>query len=115
MFCMLVPIGFEGTKEEFKSNTIILHIQIKKRLPVCPKCGKRHLVKNGYRFRDFIGLPGHYFIHAGTSGPVTVPHRLINSEHFSRFVFQNKNFSPLMPINCLINCPINSVQFVFNS
>ena len=21
---------------------------------------------------------GHYFIHAGTSGPVTVPHRLIN-------------------------------------
>ncbi|MDD6537995.1 MAG: hypothetical protein PUF26_02590, partial [Bacteroidales bacterium] len=25
----------------------------------------------------------------------------------------SKKFSPLMPINCLINCPINSVQFVF--
>ena len=25
----------------------------------------------------------------------------------------SKKFSPLMPINCLINCPINTVQFVF--
>ena len=24
---------------------------------VCPKCGKCHLVKNGYRIRDFVGLP----------------------------------------------------------
>ena len=31
-----------------------------------------------------------------------------NSE---QFVFQNKNFSPLMPINCLINCPINFWTF----
>ena len=37
------------------------------------------------------------------------------SEHFARLVSKNKNFSPLMPINCLINCPINSVQFVNNS
>ena len=22
-----------------------------------PKCGHRHLVKNGFRIRDFIGLP----------------------------------------------------------
>ena len=49
--------SLECTKEEFKCNTIILHVQSKKRLSVCPKCGKRHLVKNGYRFRDFIGLP----------------------------------------------------------
>ena len=28
---------------------------------------------------------------------------------------KQENVSPLMPINCLINCPINSVQFVFNS
>ena len=28
---------------------------------------------------------------------------------------KTRNVSPLMPINCLINCPINSVQFVFNS
>lgn len=49
--------SLECTKEEYKGNTIILHVQSKKRLSVCPKCGKRHLVKNGYRFRDFIGLP----------------------------------------------------------
>lgn len=45
------------TKEEYKGNTIILHVEAKKRLSVCPKCGKRHLVKNGYRLRDFVGLP----------------------------------------------------------
>ena len=49
--------SLECTKEEYKGNTIILHVQSKKRLSVCPKCAKRHLVKNGYRFRDFIGLP----------------------------------------------------------
>ena len=49
--------SLECTKEEYKGNTIILHVQSKKRLSVCPKCGKRHLVKNGYRFRDYIGLP----------------------------------------------------------
>ena len=49
--------SLECTKEEYKGNTIILHVQSKKRLSVCPKCGKIHLVKNGYRFRDFIGLP----------------------------------------------------------
>lgn len=49
--------SLECTKEEYKGNTIILHVQSKKRLSVCPKCGKRHIVKNGYRFRDFVGLP----------------------------------------------------------
>ena len=47
----------ECTREEYKGNTIILHIQAKEREKVCPKCGRRHLVKNGYRMRDFIGLP----------------------------------------------------------
>jgi len=47
----------ECTREEYKGNTIILHIQAKERENVCPRCGKRHLVKNGYRIRDFIGLP----------------------------------------------------------
>ena len=47
----------ECTREEYKGNTIILHIQAKEREKVCPRCGNRHLVKNGYRIRDFIGLP----------------------------------------------------------
>ena len=47
----------ECTREEYKGNTIILHIQAKEREKVCPRCGKRHLVKNGYRIRDFMGLP----------------------------------------------------------
>lgn len=47
----------ECTKEEYKGNTIILHVQTKSRQTVCPQCGNRHLVKNGYRIRDFIGLP----------------------------------------------------------
>lgn len=49
--------SLECTREQYKGNTIILHVQSKKRLSVCPKCGKRHLVKNGYRFRNFVGLP----------------------------------------------------------
>ena len=32
-------------------------MQTKERIKTCPKCGKRHFVKNGYRFRDFVGLP----------------------------------------------------------
>ena len=47
----------ECTKTEYKGNTIIFHVQSKERQKVCPKCGERHLVKNGYRMRDFIGLP----------------------------------------------------------
>ena len=35
----------ECTREEYKGNTIILHVQTKEREKVCPKCGKRHLVK----------------------------------------------------------------------
>ena len=49
--------SLECTREEYKGNTIILHVQSKNRLSVCPKCGKLHLVKNGYRLRDFVGLP----------------------------------------------------------
>ncbi|MDU2330149.1 MAG: transposase family protein [Prevotella bivia] len=49
--------SLECTREEYKGNKIILHVQNKKRLSVCPKCGKLHLVKNGYRIRDFLGLP----------------------------------------------------------
>ena len=45
------------TREEYKGNTIILHIESKEREKVCPKCGCLQLVKNGFRIRDFIGLP----------------------------------------------------------
>ena len=38
-------------REEYKSNTIILHIE-SKQAPKCgPQCGKAHLVKNGFRTR----------------------------------------------------------------
>lgn len=47
----------ECTREEYKGNTIILHIETKDRKKECPKCGHRQLVKNGFRIRDFIGLP----------------------------------------------------------
>ncbi|KWW30086.1 MAG: Transposase IS204/IS1001/IS1096/IS1165 family protein, partial [bacterium P3] len=47
----------ECTREGYKGNTIILHVQTKERIKTCPRCGKRHLVKNGYRIRDFVGLP----------------------------------------------------------
>ena len=47
----------ECTREEYKGNTIILHVQNKKRQTVCPKCGKHHIVKNGFRMRDFLTLP----------------------------------------------------------
>ena len=44
-------------REEYKSNTIILHIE-SKQAPKCgPQCGHAHLVKNGFRTRDFISLP----------------------------------------------------------
>lgn len=45
------------THEEYKGNTIILHVEAKERQIECPNCGCRHLVKNGSRMRDFIGLP----------------------------------------------------------
>lgn len=44
-------------REEYKGNTIILHIESKRAPKCCPKCGYPHLVKNGFRIRDFIGLP----------------------------------------------------------
>lgn len=34
-----------------------MHVQTKERIKTCPRCGKRHFVKNGYRMRDFVGLP----------------------------------------------------------
>ena len=44
-------------REEYKSNTISLHIE-SKQAPKCgPECGHAHLVKNGFRTRDFISLP----------------------------------------------------------
>ncbi len=45
------------TRVDYKGNTITLHVETKERLKCCPKCGKPHLVKNGYRIREFIGLP----------------------------------------------------------
>lgn len=45
------------TREEYKGNTIILHVESKERQKVCPQCGCVHMVKNGYRIRNFIGLP----------------------------------------------------------
>ena len=47
----------ECTCEEYKGNRIILHVQAKERIRCCPCCGARSVVKNGYRLRNFIGLP----------------------------------------------------------
>ena len=44
-------------REEYKGNTIILHIESKRAPKCCPKCGHPHLVKNGFRTRYFISLP----------------------------------------------------------
>ena len=35
-------------REEYKGNTIILHIESKQAPKCCPKCGHAHLVKNGF-------------------------------------------------------------------
>ena len=45
------------TKEEYKGTTIILHVETKESQKTCPLCGHTHMVKNGYRIRDFVGLP----------------------------------------------------------
>lgn len=45
------------TREEYKDNTIILHVEAKERQKTCPICGHSQLIKNGFRIRDFIGLP----------------------------------------------------------
>ena len=34
-----------------------MHVQAKERIRCCPSCGARSIVKNGYRLRDFVGLP----------------------------------------------------------
>lgn len=44
-------------KQVLQRNALILNVAYSKRQKICPKCGKMHLVKNGYRIRDFIGLP----------------------------------------------------------
>ena len=36
-------------REEYKGNTIILHIESKRAPKCCPKCGHADLVKNGFR------------------------------------------------------------------
>lgn len=47
----------ECNRTDYKGNQIILHVHHRDREFVCPKCGKRHIVKNGYRTRSFLGLP----------------------------------------------------------
>ena len=47
----------ECLREEYKGNGIILHIESKRSPKRCPKCGHPHLVKNGFRIRDFVDLP----------------------------------------------------------
>ncbi len=49
--------GLICTKEEYKNNGIVLHEEHKHREICCPRCGKCHIVRNGYRHRDFLGLP----------------------------------------------------------
>ena len=44
--------SLEYTKVEYGGKTIILNVQSKKRLFVCLKCGKPHLVKNVYRVSE---------------------------------------------------------------
>ena len=44
-------------REEYKGDTIILHIESERAPKYCPQCGHAHLVKNGFRIRDFISLP----------------------------------------------------------
>ena len=34
-----------------------MHVQAKERIRCCPSCGAGSIVKNGYRLRDFVGLP----------------------------------------------------------
>ncbi|MEG2151617.1 MAG: transposase family protein, partial [Bacteroidaceae bacterium] len=49
--------GLKCTSEQYKGKTLVLNVEYRKRQKVCPKCGQRHLVKNGYRMREFLGLP----------------------------------------------------------
>ena len=47
----------ECTSVEYKGKTIILNVRHRGRKKICPSCGSHELVKNGFRIRDFIGLP----------------------------------------------------------
>lgn len=52
--------GLDGLicrSEQYKGKTLILNVAHRNREKECPVCGKHSLVKNGYRIRDFIGLP----------------------------------------------------------
>lgn len=46
---------YRSTK--YKGNSVIITLEPKERLCLCPKCGGKSLVKNGTRTRNFAGLP----------------------------------------------------------
>ena len=50
-------MGICITTSVYERNTIILPIESKQAPKCCPQCGHAHLVKNGFRTRDFISLP----------------------------------------------------------
>ena len=54
---MLGDLYHHKCLREEKGNTIILPIESKQAPKCCPQCGHAHLVKNGFRTRDFISLP----------------------------------------------------------
>ena len=49
--------AMECTREEYKGKTLILNVRHRDHKKICPSCGSHDLVKNGFRIRDFIGLP----------------------------------------------------------
>ena len=42
---------------QYEGNTIILHTSSQKRETCCLQCQCRSFVRNGFRLRDFVGLP----------------------------------------------------------
>lgn len=50
-------VGLKCTCTEYKGNALVLNVEYSKRKNKCPCCGKRTLVKNGYRYRDILTLP----------------------------------------------------------
>ena len=66
----------------------------------------------GWKFRACSGISSRHSI-KGSSEPFASSARVFSGFCLSFVQFlnnscsRNKNFSPLMPINCLVNCPIN--------